>query len=88
MLHCPQVIADYCRYADVFVGRWAVTDTYRDPCIRTLARPILNLFHGERGSKKWKQAVDKLLKKDPRTLSEVRPDVFGGAGGGAVYCSK
>jgi hypothetical protein len=37
-------------------------DGYQDPNIRVLVRPILNLFHGDRGGKKWKNAVDGALK--------------------------
>jgi hypothetical protein len=37
-------------------------DGYHDPNIRVLVRPILNLFHGDRGGKKWKNAVDGALK--------------------------
>jgi hypothetical protein len=37
-------------------------DGYHDPNIRVLVRPILNLFHGDRGGKKWKNAVDGVLK--------------------------
>lgn len=68
-----QVMRDYCKYADAFIGHWRVDDSgYRDPCVRSLFRPMLNLFHGERGSKKWKSTVDEVLKQDPGTLSEVR----------------
>lgn len=36
------------------VGRWHVKDDgHRDPSVRTLLRPILNLFHGEQNCKKW-----------------------------------
>jgi hypothetical protein len=37
-------------------------DGYHDPNIRVMVRPILNLFHGDRGGKKWKSAVDGALK--------------------------
>ena len=30
--------------------------------MRTLAKPLLNLFHGERGCKRWKQAMDAALR--------------------------
>lgn len=66
------MLRDYARYADSQVGRWQVKeDGHRDPSVRTLMKPILNLFHGEPGSKKWKNAVDGILKDNPSTLSEV-----------------
>ncbi|MEW5310772.1 MAG: hypothetical protein WDW38_002536 [Sanguina aurantia] len=58
-----QVLKDYGRYADAMVGRWHVKDDgHRDPSVRTLLRPILNLFHGEQNCKKWKAGVDEVLK--------------------------
>jgi hypothetical protein len=40
--------------------------------VRTLIRPVLNLFHGERGGKRWKQAVDEALRtRHPATVSEL-----------------
>ncbi|WIA28060.1 hypothetical protein OEZ86_010645 [Tetradesmus obliquus] len=81
-----QVIADYCKYADGIVGRWQVKDDgYHDPNIRVLVRPILNLFHGDRGGKKWKNAVDGALKAGglasfsdlmAKTLGEIPDEVL------------
>lgn len=47
--------------------RWAIKeDGHREPNARTLLKPVLNLFHGERGSKRWKAAMDAALKDAPR----------------------
>lgn len=45
------------------VSRWQIKDDgYHDPNIRVLVKPVLNLFHGDRGGKRWKNAVDGVLK--------------------------
>lgn len=48
-------------------------DGYANPSVRTVLKPLLNLFHGERKGKRWKTEVDKHLAKNPSTrkLSEV-----------------
>jgi len=67
-----QVLAEYCQYADAMLGRWAVKgDGHMEPGVRTMIKPLLNLFHGEKGSKKWKNEVDGILKANPATLREV-----------------
>ncbi|KXZ44463.1 hypothetical protein GPECTOR_67g303 [Gonium pectorale] len=66
------VIARYREYAEPMVGRWHVkADGHADPSVRTLMRPLLNLFHGEPGCKRWKAAVDDVLKAGPHTFGEV-----------------
>ena len=58
-----QVLEDYALYGDAMLGRFgARTDGTPSPNVRTLVKPLLNLFHGERGCKRWKQAVDAELK--------------------------
>lgn len=66
-----QVLADYCKYADPMLGRWFVKpDGHKSPSMRVLIRPLLNMFHGERGSKKWKSAIDfELTRKDDPACS-------------------
>jgi hypothetical protein len=69
-----QVIADYCKYADNMIGRWYVKpDGHANPSVRTVLKPLLNLFHGERNGKRWKAAVDQYLLNHPstKTLTEV-----------------
>lgn len=57
------------------LGRWKSGDEDGRPVpsLRTLTRPILNLFFGERGTKRWKNEVDKALlrKPPPSSLSAL-----------------
>ena len=58
-----QVLHEYGRYADAMIGKWLVRDNgQKSPNVRTVFKPLLNMFHGERGSKRWKQAVDARFK--------------------------
>lgn len=51
--------------------RWGIKpDGHRSPSVRALVKPLLGLFHGEPGCKRWKNAVDALLKADPATVGE------------------
>lgn len=70
-------------------ARWAVKDDgHHDPNARALLKPVLNLFYGERGSKRWKAAMDAALKAAPKgagvrqlladTLWAVPPEVLDG----------
>ena len=71
---CTQVIDAYCRYADAMVGRWSIKDDgYRTPSVRVLLKPLYNMFHGERGGRKWKAAMDDALRTDTSitTLSDL-----------------
>ncbi|GLI67721.1 hypothetical protein VaNZ11_011921 [Volvox africanus] len=66
------VIERYRQYAESMVGRWAIKpDGHADPSIRTLMKPLLNLFHGEPGCKRWKNTVDELLRSGPSSFGEV-----------------
>lgn len=69
-----QIIEAYCRYADAMVGRWSIKhDGYQTPSLRVLLKPLYNIFHGERGGRKWKAAMDESLRLDSSitTLSEL-----------------
>ncbi|KAG2489249.1 hypothetical protein HYH03_012269 [Edaphochlamys debaryana] len=67
-----EVIAAYREYAESMHGRWSVkADGHHDPSVRTLMRPLLNLFHGEGGCKRWKAAVDEVLKAGAGSIGEV-----------------
>ena len=81
------VLDAYCDYADAMLGRWAVKDDgHRDPSARAILKPALNLFYGERGSKRWKAAMDAALKAAPKdasvrsllaaTLAAIPPEVL------------
>ncbi|KAK9829203.1 hypothetical protein WJX72_004471 [[Myrmecia] bisecta] len=56
------VLEEYGRYGDSMVGRFMDNGKIRAPNVRTIVKPLLNMFHGEPGCKKWKQALDKALK--------------------------
>jgi hypothetical protein len=53
--------------------RWQVKDDgHRDPNLRVLVKPLLNLFHGDRGNKRWKNLIDAELKaRKHKTLTEL-----------------
>lgn len=58
-----QVLEDYAVYGDSVLGKWFVRPNgQKNPNVRTVFKPLLNMFHGERGSKRWKQAVDTKFK--------------------------
>lgn len=47
------VLQQYAEYADGIQGRWAINDDgHQNPSVRAMMKPVLNLFHGEKGSKK------------------------------------
>jgi hypothetical protein len=71
LLWC-QVLAKYVEYADAVVGRFGVKpDGSRTPNVRTVARPLLNLFVGEPSGRKWRHLMDVALLKKPATVAEV-----------------
>ena len=58
-----QVLEDYATYGDSVLGKWFVRPNgQKNPNVRTVFKPLLNMFHGERGSKRWKQVVDAKFK--------------------------
>ncbi|KAI8464838.1 MAG: dihydrouridine synthase-domain-containing protein [Monoraphidium minutum] len=84
-----EVLERYCDYCDGMLGRWGIKPNgHREPNARVLIKPALNLFFGERGSKRWKAAMDGVLKAAPRdatvrqlldaTLHLLPPEVLSG----------
>ncbi len=66
----PDTIPTCVRHANLMSCRWHVKpDGHADPSVRTLMRPLLNLFHGEPGCKRWKNAVDELLRTGGNTIT-------------------
>ena len=66
------MLAKYVEYADAVVGRFGVRpDGSRSPNVRTVARPLLNLFVGEPSGRKWRHLLDAALLRKPATISEV-----------------
>jgi hypothetical protein len=40
--------------------------------VRAIIKPLLNLFHGEHGGKRWKNAIDIALRTiHPKTVTEL-----------------
>lgn len=66
-----ELLQKYVGYADQTIGQWGTKkDGYKVPGLRHLVKPILNLFHGEPGGKKWKREIDRMI-SDARTMSEL-----------------
>ena len=58
-----QVLEEYAKYGDAAIGKWFVRDSgQKNPNVRTVFKPLLNMFHGARGSKHWKQLIDAKFK--------------------------
>ncbi|KAK9861204.1 hypothetical protein WJX84_007819 [Apatococcus fuscideae] len=69
-----QVLRDYCKYADNIIGRWAKgpeSKGHVSPNVRAVAKPLLGMFMGQRGSRRWKQAMDEAFRRDPATLKQL-----------------
>lgn len=71
-----QVLQEYAKYADGVIGKWGTKrDGTPSPNLKALVKPLIGMMHGERGSKKWKQEIDRILKdshKQPGlTVSQV-----------------
>ena len=58
-----EVLRTYAEYADGMIGRWCVKeDGHRVPSVRTMTKPLLGMFHQVPRGKKWRAAVDGVLK--------------------------
>ena len=58
-----QVLEEYAKYGDAAIGKWFVRDSgQKNPNVRTVFKPLLNMFHGARGCKHWKQMIDAKFK--------------------------
>lgn len=68
-----QVLTEYAAYGDSVLGKWFVRENgQQNPNVRTVFKPLLNMFHGERGSKRWKQVVDAKFKTASSVLGLVK----------------
>lgn len=70
------MLEDYARYGDAVLGKWGTKrDGSKVPNVKALIKPLLGIFHGERGTKRWKQELDRILKDAPKrpelTVSQV-----------------
>jgi len=66
-----EVMRAYAEYADSMVGKWYVSeDGHRKPSVRCLTKPLLGMFHGMPRGKRWRAAVDEVL-RSANSVSEV-----------------
>lgn len=66
-----QVLAQYAQYADKAVGQFGTKpDGTPAPGVRVVLKPLLALFHGEKGCKLWKRALDAGM-KTPASASQL-----------------
>lgn len=71
-----QVLRDYAAYGDAVLGKFTNADTAaKHPNVRTVVKPILGLFHGAKGGKRFRNRLDSWLnqhaKRDDATVSEA-----------------
>lgn len=67
-----QVLGRYGEYGDAILGRFGVKDDgHKIPNVRAVVKPLIGLFYGEAGGKRWRNALDQMLLKKPATVSEV-----------------
>ncbi|GAX83434.1 hypothetical protein CEUSTIGMA_g10859.t1 [Chlamydomonas eustigma] len=67
-----EVLERYTEYCDAIMGKFGIrSDGHMEPNVRLLFKPLLGLFHAEPGSKRWKAAVDGVLKQDPPSVRHV-----------------
>ena len=63
----------YGRYGDSVAGRFGTTPKGgRAPSQRAVLKPLLALFHGDAGCKRWKQALDKHAKSAPSVSAAIQ----------------
>jgi tRNA-dihydrouridine synthase len=78
-----QVLERYAAYGDGVLGCWgARPDGSRAPGVRALAKPLLGLFHGEPGGRRFRCALEDGLRRKPASLSallQARACARGGA---------
>ncbi len=67
-----QVLARYGEYGDSILGRFGVKDDgHKIPNVRAVIKPLIGLFYGEPGGRRWRNAIDRVLLQKPATVSEV-----------------
>ena len=94
------VLALYADYCDSALAnsdaaarrRGAGSETRRRPSARTLAAPLLGLFHGEPGGKRWRFEIDRALKppaggRKQQRQGKKKKQKNNGGGGGGESCS-
>ena len=57
------------------LGKWAKggpeSKGHVSPNVRAVAKPLLGMFMGQRGSRRWKQAMDEAFRRNPATLTQL-----------------
>jgi tRNA-dihydrouridine synthase A len=67
-----QVLTQYAAYGDAVLGRFGrKPDGTTTPNVRVVVKPLLGLFHGEPGGRRWRQMLDAALLGRPALVSEV-----------------
>ena len=67
------MLEEYGRYGDAVVGRFGTTPKGgKAPSVRAVLKPLLALFHGDQGCKRWKQALDKQAKSAPCVSAGIK----------------
>ena len=57
---------------DAILGRFGVKeDGNKIPNVRAVIKPLIGLFYGEAGGRRWRNAIDQALLRKPATVSEV-----------------
>ena len=66
------MLAEYAEYGDSILGRFGVKDNgHKIPNVRAVIKPLIGLFHGEAGGRRWRNAIDRVLLTKPSTVTEV-----------------
>ena len=66
------MLASYGEYGDSILGRFGVKDDgHKVPNVRAVIKPLIGLFYGEPGGRRWRNAIDRVLLQKPATVSEV-----------------
>jgi len=59
-----ELLRQYVAFGDAVVGRFGQNaEGHQYPNVRAVVKPLLALFHGERGNKRWKQRLDFILRE-------------------------
>ena len=59
------MLESYACYAESAVGKFGLKPNGSPvPTLRTVVKPLLALFHGDKGCKRWKRTLDAGMKTD------------------------
>lgn len=63
------MLRDYIQVCERICEKWTM-DERKQPSLRTMIKPVLNLFVGEKHGRKWKAVLDQEL-KTATTMTEL-----------------